>query len=326
MSGRGIFPFGDLCCATEAAGDLGYAIKTGRDAPGCQRACFAESQSRQVRQSQWAMPRLIGMPTRTSLGDMANRIGALVAITRRVRRAADADGIENQNESPRHRSLGSSSADRQAQPFWAGVASDHCGTKIGKFLLNQRRAGVMRRNASMLRGEAKRQRHVEIGKCLHLPVEPTHGIRTKTIRPRKSCAQIADAKALEQSDALVEAMILEVKPLTNTERRRMARKARRCELWHAVLAEQTHVEVPVIGRALGFFVPGGGRPCARQIVETVPVNSRRAPDQQLGGTVEAPGLHFLGAEAGDADFRYPDRQAGDRFDLVDLLRPLADAP
>ena len=51
-----------------------------------------------------------------------------------------------------------------------------------------------------------------------------------------------------------------------------------------------------------------------------------APDQQLGRAPSAELLHLLGAEGGDADLGHPDRQVGDRLDLVQLVRPLVDLP
>jgi hypothetical protein len=42
----------------------------------------------------------------------------------------------------------------------------------------------------------------------------------------------------------------------------------------------------------------------------------RLADQQLGGALEAPRLHLLGAEGADADLRHPDGLVGDRLDLL----------
>src|SRR5206468_3284504 len=68
------------------------------------------------------------------------------------------------------------------------------------------------------------------------------------------------------------------------------------ELGGAVLAQQAHVEVAVVGGALGLAVAGGGRPGARQVEEAVPVDARGAPREELGGLLEAELLHLLGAE------------------------------
>src|SRR6185312_17562796 len=103
-------------------------------------------------------------------------------------------------------------------------------------------------------------------------------------------------------------------------------KAARRALRRAVLAQQAHVEMAVIGRAFGLAMPRRRWPGTRQVVEAVPMDTRRPADEQLGGARETPFLHFLGAEAGDADLRDPDRQVGHRADLLDLGRPLVDHP
>ncbi len=59
-------------------------------------------------------------------------------------------------------------------------------------------------------------------------------------------------------------------------------------LGRAVLAQQAHVEVPVVGGALGLAMARGRRPGARQVVEAVPVDPRHAARQQLGRAHAAP--------------------------------------
>ena len=44
----------------------------------------------------------IGGTRRAELGDMAERIGALVAVGRRIRTAADTEGIKNEEKGARH--------------------------------------------------------------------------------------------------------------------------------------------------------------------------------------------------------------------------------
>ena len=74
-----------------------------------------------------------------------------------------------------------------------------------------------------------------------------------------------------------------------------------------MFVKEAHREMAVIGRAFRLLVPRRRRPGTRQIVQAVPMNPRRAPDQQLGGTLQAPALHLFGAEARSADLRYPYR-------------------
>ena len=49
-------------------------------------------------------------------------------------------------------------------------------------------------------------------------------------------------------------------------------------------------------------------------------------DQQLRGAIQAPDLHLLGPEGGDADLAHPDRLVGDGADLVDPRWPFMDLP
>src|SRR4051812_37747858 len=99
-----------------------------------------------------------------------------------------------------------------------------------------------------------------------------------------------------------------MKPLADPERRRMPRKMRGRNFRCSVLTQQPHVEMAVIRRTLRLLVPRGGRPGARQVVKAVPMDAWRPTDQQFGGAIEAPGLNLLGAKAGYAHFRNPDRQ------------------
>ena len=65
-----------------------------------------------MRQAQRAAPQAgaVAAPRGASLGDVPDRVGARIAVANGIRRAADADGIEDDEEGARHFQAGSSSA------------------------------------------------------------------------------------------------------------------------------------------------------------------------------------------------------------------------
>ena len=98
------------------------------------------------------------------------------------------------------------------------------------------------------------------------------------------------------------------------------------ELGRAVLAQEAHGEMAVVGRALRLLVAGGRLPFARQVVELIPVDARRLADQQFGGALQPPVLHLLGPEGRDADLADPDRQARSRPGSRRSWRPVVERP
>src|SRR5690606_5267133 len=121
-------------------------------------------------------------------------------------------------------------------------------------------------------------------------------------------------------------MVAIVEPLAYAERGSVLRKALERFLRLAVLAQQAHVEMTVVRGAFGFLVTSRRFPGARQIVQAVPVDARRTPDEQLRRALDPPGLHFLSAETRHADFRDPYRALRERLDLTQALRPCIDLP
>src|SRR5437868_1028446 len=117
-----------------------------------------------------------------------------------------------------------------------------------------------------------------------------------------------------------------MEPLAEAHLRGVERELLERGFGRAVLAEQPHVEVAVVRRALGLPVAGGCGPLLRQIVEAVPVDARGPADQHFGGSLDAEFLDLLGPEARDADLRDPDGLAAGPLDLAQLLRPLVYGP
>src|SRR5215213_2854302 len=112
---------------------------------------------------------------------------------------------------------------------------------------------------------------------------------------------MTNTEPVEPAHRVIEPMILEMKPLANAQRRRVPGKAIHREFGAAVLAQESHVEVPVIGRSLRLSMAGGGNPSFRQVVEAVPVNARCASDKKISGSVDTPSLDLFGAERGHAN-------------------------
>src|SRR3954463_2757931 len=198
------------------------------------------------------------------------------------------------------------------------VALHHRGAEFGELRRLPWRAGVVWKNAAMLRREAEGYREVQVAERVHLAIEPIECVRPEAVRPRKTRAQMPDPQALEPANRIAQAVIFVVEPLADPDRRRVPREAIEGELRRAFLAQQAHVEVPIIGRPFGLLVPRRRLPGFRQVVKAVPVDARRAAREQSGGAIHAPSLDFLGAKRRHADFGDPDRQISDCADLVQL--------
>src|ERR1051325_9700546 len=125
-----------------------------------------------------------------------------------------------------------------------------------------------------------------------------------------------DAEPLQPRHRIIEPVVLEMEPLANAERWRVIGERTRRPFRRAVLAHEPHVEKPVIRGALRLLVAGRRRPGQWQIEQAIPMDARRAADEQFGGAVKTEFLYFLGAKAGSADLGDPDRQIGDGVDIL----------
>src|SRR6185437_12401390 len=187
-------------------------------------------------------------------------------------------------------------SDFHAQCPGAGnITARHTRAEFGEPRDLTRWARVMRLDAAALRREAECQRDGEFLQRAHLPIEPFERARPQAVGPTQSGAQVAHAEPPQPARRILQAMILEMKPLTDAELGRMGRETMRRRLRRAVLAQQAHVEVPVVGGPFGLAVAGGRGPRARQVIETVPVDALGAAVQQLRGALEAELLHLVGA-------------------------------
>src|SRR6266540_1079321 len=208
----------------------------------------------------------------------------------------------------------------------AHVSAHHRPAEFRKLLLYLRRAGVVRSNPAVLRRKAKRHRYVERGECIHLPVEPSERVGSEAVGPRQPGTQLPDSETLHPRHRLVETVVLEMEPLAKAQFRRFTRKRLERKLRRAVLAQNAHAKVTVVGGAFRFLVTRGRLPGARQVIEAVPVDARRSTDKQFGGAFQAPRLDLFGSEAGNAYFGHPDWQLGNRTNLIKFAGPFMDFP
>jgi len=103
MAGRRVLAHRSLDAKTPLAGRLAKA-EARRRAPG--RGLHRAAKAQLVEIGQFERPRAqagaVGAPPSAGLRDMAERIGALIAIGGRIRRAAAADGIEHDQDRATH--------------------------------------------------------------------------------------------------------------------------------------------------------------------------------------------------------------------------------
>src|ERR1700716_1796435 len=83
-------------------------------------------------------------------------------------------------------------------------------------------------------------------------------------------------KPLQPGRSIVEPVVIEMEPLADAEPWRVIGEMPRRPFRRAVLAQQPHVEMPVIRRTFRLLVAGRRRPGLRQIIQAVPVDARGA--------------------------------------------------
>src|SRR5579883_2577505 len=132
------------------------------------------------------------------------------------------------------------------------IAADHARAEIGETLRFFGRAGVMRANSLGFRSEAEGECYVEGLERPHLPVEPRFGVRAQPVRPAQPRTQIAHPEIAQPANAVIQPVIFKMKPLADSQLRRVFVEMLQGEFWRPVLPQKPHVKVPVIGRALGF--------------------------------------------------------------------------
>ena len=100
--------------------------------------------------------------------------------------------------------------------------------------------------AAMLWREAERQCDVERLQPLHLEIEPTIGVRAKTIGPTKPRAEPSHSEIFQQGYRGLEPRIFKMKPLTDPQVGRVTAEIGERLFRGAIFAHKTHVEMPVV--------------------------------------------------------------------------------
>ena len=108
-----------LDAVAPSPGGLAERLEVRRHPPGRGLAGKPESQRDEVRQVQRALaqPGAVALPPGASLGDVADRVGAGIAIGRRILRPADADGVEHDDQRAGHRRRSLSSPRLRGEGF-----------------------------------------------------------------------------------------------------------------------------------------------------------------------------------------------------------------
>jgi hypothetical protein len=130
----------------------------------------------------------------------------------------------------------------------------------------------------VLRGEAQSRGHLELLEGAHHAIEPRKGSRSEAVGPAQPRTHISDTEVAEYLDSFFEAMVLEVKPLADSQLGGMASEGLQSGLCGSVLTNQPEIEMPVIRRALGLLMPRRRRPCPGQVEQGVPVNAGSPAD------------------------------------------------
>jgi hypothetical protein len=106
---------------------------------------------------------------------------------------------------------------------------------------------MMGRYAAMFGREAKGNGNLEFCERLHLPVKPVESIGAKAVRPGQTGSEVAYAKPPHPFHRFAQPVILEMEPLTQPQNACRLGKRVDAELRLTILAQQTHVEMPVVG-------------------------------------------------------------------------------
>jgi hypothetical protein len=138
---------------------------------------------------------------------------------------------------------------------------------------------MVRTHAAGFGSKAEGKSNIKLVEGGHLTIKPGIRVRALAIGPAQASSELAHAKASEPTHCVFETMVLEVKPLADAQGGGIVDKLGRGGLRTAILPQQSKIEMAVIRRALSFPVAGGGRPSARKVVQTIPVDSRNPSDQ-----------------------------------------------
>src|SRR3954463_3858514 len=129
--------------------------------------------------------------------------------------------------------------------------------------------------------KAERQRHLEFREGVHLSIEPLDGVGAEAVGPGEAGSEMLYAEAAHPAHGLLQTVIVEMKPLAQPHHVRILFEGLASDFRRAVLAQQSHVEVPIVGRSLGLPMPSCRFPCRGKVVKAVPMNPWGSSRQQF---------------------------------------------
>src|SRR5258708_13605785 len=99
---------------------------------------------------------------------------------------------------------------------------------------------------------------------------------------------MSNAELPQPAHGGIEPMVLKMKPLANPERRRARREGIDPYFRSAVLADEPHVKMTIIGGALSLLMARRPRPGLGQVEQAVPLNPFNAANHNLRRTTNPP--------------------------------------
>ena len=98
MAGRRVLALGQLAGASELRGCIAFAFEPRRPPAGCKTAGFSKTHPDEIRKLQRTLPpAVVRLAVLAGLRNVADGVGALVAILRGVGSAADSDGVHDKD-------------------------------------------------------------------------------------------------------------------------------------------------------------------------------------------------------------------------------------
>ena len=165
----------------------------------------------------------------------------------------------------------------------------------------------MRLDSFLLGSEAVGDRHITRLKCLHLPVKPVKGIGAKAIRPREAGSEVPHAKPAHPFYRLVQPVILEVKPLTQSQD--VGCLGPGVMLNHCVFLSDDDIELVAEAGAHVIHDPTSNfKIYSRRLLDRVTIESEAGFELALEPTVKA---HLLGLPVAEVPTTWKDRTAGE---------------
>src|SRR3954469_1378582 len=113
---------------------------------------------------------------------------------------------------PRRCSFPGSNSKRGIGRACPPIAAQHARAELGKFLVDQRRARMMRREPTLLWGETECDGDLEWLERAHHAGGPGLGIGAEAVGPGQAGAQLSHAEPLQPEHRVIEPVIVEMKP------------------------------------------------------------------------------------------------------------------